>query len=196
MSRSMYSYIQDAWKSPRDDEHIKIRQERLFAWRREPVVLRVERPLRLDRARMLGYKAKQGYIVVRTRVRRGSLRKVRPLQGHKPSSMGIAKITASKSIQRIAEERVAKKYPNMQVLNSYWVGEDGKHKFYEVILVDPNHPVILKDPKIRWIAAPGNRERVTRGKTSAGQRGRGLLHKGKGAEKTRPSIRAKGNKRQ
>ncbi|MDP3765404.1 MAG: 50S ribosomal protein L15e, partial [Nanoarchaeota archaeon] len=35
-----------------------------------------------------------------------------------------------------------------------------------------------------------------RGLTSAGKRGRGLLHKGKGAEKLRPSLRAhqrKGN---
>jgi large subunit ribosomal protein L15e len=31
---------------------------------------------------------------------------------------------------------------------------------------------------------------VLRGKTSAGQKGRGLMYKGKGAEKIRPSIRA------
>ena len=57
----------------------------------------------------------------------------------------------AKNIQRIAEERTAKHYPNMEVLNSYWVGEDGKHKYYEIILVDPFHPVILSDRKINWI---------------------------------------------
>ena len=31
---------------------------------------------------------------------------------------------------------------------------------------------------------------VLRGKTSAGQKGRGLMYKGRGAEKIRPSIRA------
>lgn len=196
MAKSFYSYIADAWKTYRDADHFEIRQQRLFQWRREPVITRLERPTRLDRARSLGYKAKQGYIVVRTRVRRGSLRKTRFRMGAKPSGMGVRKITASKSIQRIAEERVAKHYPNMEVLNSYWVGEDGRHKYYEIILVDPAHPVILADPKIRWIANPGNTDRVFRGKTSAGQRGRGLHHKGKGSEKTRPSLRANDNKRQ
>ena len=95
-----------------------------------------------------------------------------------------------KSTQRIAEERTAKKYPNMEVLNSYWVGDDGKTHYYEVILVDPVHPAILKDKKINWISDVSSKRRVLRGKTSAGQKGRGLMYKGRGAEKVRPSIRA------
>jgi len=35
---------------------------------------------------------------------------------------------------------------------------------------------------------------VLRGKTSAGQKGRGLMYKGKGAEKVRPSLRANKNR--
>ena len=100
----------------------------------------------------------------------------------------------AKSTQRIAEERTAKYYPNMEVLNSYWVGDDGKNHFYEVILVDPVHPSVMKDPKINWITDTKNKRRVLRGKTSAGQKGRGLRHKGRGAEKVRPSIRAHSNK--
>jgi large subunit ribosomal protein L15e len=100
--------------------------------------------------------------------------------------MGMRKITPRKSIQWIAEERVSRKYPNMQVLNSYWVGEDGKHKWYEVIVVDPNHPVIKKDPQLKWIC--NVRGRAERGLTSAGRKGRGLRTRGKGTEKTRPSI--------
>src|SRR5205809_2746661 len=188
MAKSFYSYIADAWKTYRDADHLKIRQQRLYQWRRESVATRVERPTRLDRARALGYKAKQGYVIVRTRVRRGSLRKKRFKMGAKPSGMGVEKITMSKSIQRIAEERVAKHYPNLQVLNSYWVGEDGMHKYFEVILVDPKHPAIRNDPKINWICNPANRGRVFRGLTSAGKKGRGLLYKGKGADKIRPSI--------
>ena len=53
--------------------------------------------------------------------------------GRKPSAKGMKKITAAKSTQRIAEERTGKRYPNMEVLNSYWVGEDGKYHYYEVI---------------------------------------------------------------
>lgn len=96
----------------------------------------------------------------------------------------------AKSIQRIAEERAASHYPNMEVLNSYWVGEDGMHKYYEVILVDPQHPVIRGDPKINWICDPANRGRVYRGLTSAGKKGRSLMYKGKGAERSRPSVLA------
>ena len=104
--------------------------------------------------------------------------------------MGISKITMAKSTKRIAEERTAKHYPNMEVLNSYWVGKDGKNHFYEVILVDPVHPAIMKDKNINWIGYPPHKRRVLRGKTSAGQKGRGLRYKGNGVEKVRPSIRA------
>ena len=102
---------------------------------------------RLDRARSLGYRAKKGFVLVRTRVRRGGRRKSRFIGGRKPKRMGVNKITQAKSIQRIAEERVAKKYPNLEVLNSYWVWADGKYKYYEVILVDPQSPSIVNDEK-------------------------------------------------
>jgi len=190
MVKSMYNHLGDQWKKP-DMSFKSPQQQRLIQWRHEENFLRVDKPLRIDRARSLGYKAKQGYIVVRTHVRRGGLRKPTIRSGRKPSAKGIAKITMAKSTQRIAEERTAKKYPNMEVLNSYWVGEDGKQHYYEVILVDPVHPSILKDPKINWISNAPNARRVLRGKTSAGQKGRGLMYKGKGAEKVRPSIRAK-----
>ena len=190
MVRSMYDHLGDQWKKP-DTSFKSPQHQRLIQWRHEDNFLRVDKPLRIDRARSLGYKAKPGYVVVRTHVRRGSLRKPTIKGGRKASAKGISKITAGKSTQRIAEERTAKRYPNMEVLNSYWVGEDGKHHYYEVILVDPVHPSILKDPKINWISNAPNARRVLRGKTSAGQKGRGLMYKGKGAEKVRPSIRAK-----
>ena len=37
------------------------------------------------------------------------------------------------------------------MLNSYWVNQDGVYKYYEVILVDPQHKAIRKDPRINWI---------------------------------------------
>lgn len=195
MPKSFYGHVANNWKNARAPEHLLIRQQRLYTWRRENVVTRLERPTRLDRARALGYKAKQGVIVVRTRVRRGGLRKSRFDGGRVPSKMGVNKITMKKSIQRIAEERVGKRYPNMQVLNSYWVGEDGRHKFYEIILVDSNHPSIRADKDLAWTANPGQNKRVTRGGTSAGKKGRGLRSKGKGHEKNRPSRRARGGLR-
>jgi large subunit ribosomal protein L15e len=193
MVKSMYDHLGDQWKKP-DTSYQSPQQQRLIQWRKEENYIRVEKPLRIDRARNLGYKAKPGYIVVRARVRRGGLRKHKIKGGRRPSRKGITKITAAKSTQRIAEERTTKRYPNMEVLNSYWAGEDGKHHYYEIILVDPVHPSIMRDPKINWITDTSNKRRVLRGRTSAGQKGRGLRHKGKGAEKVRPSIRANLNK--
>lgn len=189
MTKSIYTHIREQWKKP-DTSYKSPQQQRLIQWRKQENFIRVEKPLRINRARELGYKAKQGYIIVRAKVRRGGLRKHKIKGGRKPSAKGIKKITASKSIQRIAEERTSKRYPNMEVLNSYWIGKDGKQQYYEVILVDPFHPVIAKDPKINWITSTANKRRVLRGKTSAGQKGRGLRYKGKGTEKIRPSIRS------
>ncbi|EHP83616.1 50S ribosomal protein L15e [Methanotorris formicicus] len=190
----VYKYIRDAWKRPKDSYVKQLLWERMQQWRREPSVVRIERPTRLDRARNLGYKPKQGIVVVRVRVRRGGLRKQRPTGSKKPATLGVKKITMGKSIQRIAEERAARKYPNMEVLNSYWVGEDGKYKWYEVILVDPHHPVIKADKNLNWICTGKHKGRAFRGLTSAGKKGRGLRNKGKGAEKVRPSIKAHGRK--
>jgi large subunit ribosomal protein L15e len=105
--------------------------------------------------------------------------------GRRAKRKGIKKITVSKNLQHISEERAAKRYPNLEVLGSYWIGQDGKSKFYEVIMVDPHHPVIKSDPKINWICKPQHRGRVYRGLTSSARKSRGLRNKGKGAEKAR-----------
>jgi large subunit ribosomal protein L15e len=105
--------------------------------------------------------------------------------------MGVKKIVPKKSIQVMAEERAARKYPNLEVLNSYPVGDDGQYHYFEVIMLDPSHPAIYNDPDLGWIANPSQRGRVYRGLTSAGKKSRGLRRKGKGAEKVRPSVRAR-----
>mgnify|MGYP001564843742 FL=1 len=148
MVKGLYQHTRETWKRPKDSIPFEVRQRRMATWRKEPVNCKIERPTRLDAARRMGYKAKQGVVLIRTRVRRGGLRKGKIHMKRKPSKMGIRKITMAKNTQRIAEERVARHYPNMEVLNSYWVGEDGKHKFYEVILVDPNHPSIINDKQL------------------------------------------------
>ena len=187
MSKSSYSYIRDAYKTPKETYVHRLQWERKQKWRKEGAVVRVRRPTRLDRARSLGYKAKEGIIVVRTRVRKGGRRKSRFFRGRRTKHMGMHKINPKKSLQWIGEERAAKRYPNMEVLNSYWVDEDGKHKWYEVILINRSHPAILRDPFYSWVS--NSRGRVFRGKTSAGHKGRGLRTRGIGAEKVRPSIR-------
>ena len=191
----MHKHVGEAWKNPKEGIPSRYRIDRMATWRKEPVFKRIKKPTRIDAARRVGYKAKQGVVIVRTRVRRGGLRKGKIHMKRKPSKAGIKKITMGKSIQRIAEERSATRYPNLEVLNSYWVGEDGKNKFYEVIMIDPEHPVIKADKNMGWVSSgSSHRGRAFRGKTGAGKRGRGLLNKGKGAEKLRPSLKANKNR--
>lgn len=189
----MYAYIREAWNRPDKSAVKSLLWDRMQVWRREGSVVRIERPTRIDRARELGYKAKQGIAVARVQIRRGGRRASRYVRARRSARMGKNRLTAGKSIQRIAEERASKKFPNMEVLNSYWVGQDGKLKYYEVILVDGHHPSIRSDKNLSWLANTTHRGRAERGKTAAGRRGRGMGTRGKGTEKTRPSIRSHAN---
>ncbi len=176
-----------------DYDYKKIYSEKLIALRKKRAsVVKLDKPTNVVRARELGYKAKEGVFVAMAKVRKGTGGFSRVNKGRKPKRTGYLKLTRKISIQRIAEQRVARKFPNCEVLNSYWVGEDGKDKYYEVIVVERNHPVILADKKYSDIVLQTNR--VFRGLTSAGKKGRCLDKKGNGTEKNRPSIRAKGRK--
>ncbi|ALU11458.1 50S ribosomal protein L15 [Ignicoccus islandicus DSM 13165] len=174
MAKGLYHYLREQWKRPYDGEHGELMKQRFIQWRREPAVVRIEKPTRLDRARALGYKAKPGVVVVRVRVSKGGLNRPRPNKGRRPKRMGVYGYAPAKPTRLIAEERAARKYPGLEVLNSYWVGEDGQYEWYEVILVDPHHPAIKSDPELNWLANPSNRGRVFRGLTSAGKKMRGL----------------------
>jgi len=197
--KGVYQHIRQVWKRPKQNLDKLLGpltwRNRLAEWRAQSPVLRLEYPTRLDRARSLGYKAKQGYIIVRSRVTKGGSKRERITGGRRPKRYGRLRFTPGKSLRWIAEERAARRYPNLEVLNSYFVGEDGQHKWYEVILIDKSHPAILKDRKIGWIASPANRSRVFRGLTSAGKKSRGLVRGGRaGQVKSRPSIRASGRR--
>lgn len=193
MAKSMYAYVREAWKKPGESGVRALLWDRMQEWRREGSVVRIERPTRVDRARNLGYKAKQGIVMVRVKVRRGGRRRSRYVRARRSARMGVNRLTPGKSLKRIAEERASRKYPNMEALNSYWVGQDGKQKWFEVILVDGHHPSVRSDPHLSWIGKPEHRGRAERGKTSAGRKGRGLRTRGAGTEKTRPSIRSHAN---
>ena len=184
-----YKYIAEAWAKPAKSFVDELMRHRLVEWRRQSVMTRIDKPTRLDKARKLGYKAKQGFVVVRVRVRRSGMRKQRPKAGRRPKRMGVKKFKLSKSMRLIAEERVGRKFPNLEVLNSYWVGEDGVSKWFEVIMVDPQHPVIKADENINWICQKQHHRRVFRSLTSAGKKVRSLRTRGRGAERFRPSLK-------
>ncbi len=186
-TQALRETFQREYKGAKDAnyDYRAIYRQRLIEFRKpDEAVVRLEKPTNLARARSLGYKAKQGIIVVRSRVRRGSG------LHRRPKRMGVNKLTRRIPIQTIAEQRAASKYPNCEVLNSYWVGEDGKNKYYEVILVDVAHPGIKSDRDLGWLCEPHHANRVDRGLTGSGKKARGMRKKGKGTEKNRPSLRA------
>lgn len=169
-----YKYIQKLWKKQKGE--IKpILKRRMMGWRKQHTVEKIEKPTRLDRARALGYKAKKGFVFARVKIGKGGRRRrLYGRRGRKPSKAGLTHFTHKKGLKWIAEEKAQRRFPNLEVLNSYFVGDDGMRKYFEVILIDPNHPNIKSDPKINWICFPANRRRVLRGLTSSGKKARGL----------------------
>lgn len=172
--KSVYKFIHQLWKRPKKNL-ADIVKKRLIEWRRQHTVERIDKPTRLDRARALGYKAKKGYVLVRVKVKKGGRRRrLYGRRGRKPAKAGLVKFTPKKSLQWIAEEKAQRKFKNLELLASYYVGENGMHKWFECVLVNPHHPNIINDPKINWICQPQHRRRVQRGLTSSGKKSRGL----------------------
>ena len=155
-----YKKIRESWKK---DKKKRVVMKSSFE--------RVERPTRLDKARGLGYRSKQGFVLVRAKMKKGRRRRPTPRKGRKPKRMGVF-YTAAQSKQALLEKRTARHFPNLEVLNSYYIGQTGTHVMYEVIMVDAHHASIKSDKKINWITK--DRKRVFRGRTSAAQKSRGL----------------------
>lgn len=160
---------------------------RLAKWGSEPTISRVNKPTNVARARELGYKAKQGVVVVRVRVIGGKKKRAQVGGGRKPSKSGRF-FSRQKSTQAIAEERAATKFSNCEVLNSYFVGDAGSDKYYEVILLDRTSPVVRSD--VQYSQVISQTARVFRGLTYQGRKHRGLRNKGFGTARFRPSKRA------
>jgi large subunit ribosomal protein L15e len=185
----LYKHIQKAWKQPK--KNLKdLWKQRLIKWRRTNSIEKIERPTRLDRARSLGYKAKQGYLIVRVRLPRGGRQRELFKSGRRSKARRRMKVL-SLSYQTVAEQRANKKYPNCEVLNSYYVAKDGKYAWYEIILIERTQ--VSRYKNMEWVK--NSKGRVYRGLTSSGRRSRGILtNKGKGAEKLRPSLKAHGRR--
>ncbi|MCR4285258.1 MAG: 50S ribosomal protein L15e [archaeon] len=180
-------YLRMAWRKP----DVLTLRARMIEWRKSDAIVRVEKPLRLDRARALGYKAKKGVVVVRIRVKRGGHKRTRPYKARRTKRLHIRK-NLRMNYKEIAEQRVAREFTNMEVLNSYQIGKDGMNYFYEVILVDRTAPTILSDKQLgQFVKAP--KQRSLRALTSTSRKARGLMNSAVKSPKVRPSLRA--NKR-
>lgn len=145
-----------------------------------PKIIRVTRPTRPDKARRLGYKAKQGFVVYRVAVRRGGRKRPnsKGIVYGKPANQGINQLKFRRNLRSVAEERAGRVCGNLRVLNSYWINQDSTYKYFEVILVDPSHNAIRRDPRINWICNPVHKHRELRGLTSAGKKSRGYRKRG------------------
>ena len=163
----MYKYLEENWRKGKFDLRSKI-----LEWRKQNAVVRIEKPTRVDKARRLGYKAKQGFVLVRVRIKKGGRKRPKPAKGRRPKRYGRVKFSPQLSLQAIAEQRANRKFPNLEVLNSYYVGDDSVYEWYEVIMVDTHHPAIRNDKDVKIL---NQRKRAFRGLTSAGRRARGLL---------------------
>lgn len=192
-----YKYLEELWRKKQSDVMRFLLRVRSWEYRQLSSIHRASRPSRPDKARMLGYKAKQGYVVYRVRVRRGNRKKPvsKGIVYGKPKHQGVNHLKFQRSLRSVAEERVGKKLGNLRVLNSYWVAQDSIYKFYEVIMVDPSHKAIRRDAKINWIATGAHKHRELRGLTSTGKKHRGLRVKGHRENKHRPSRRANQKRR-
>ena len=136
------------WINMWKDNSAELRKKATI-WRKQNAIIRIVKPSRISRARRLGYKAKQGIIVVRMRVGTGGMRKQRPRGGRRPKHLGVTRIKAAVSMKQVAERRVLERYRNMKLLGSYFLYKDGMHYWFEIILADPSHKRIAKDKEIR-----------------------------------------------
>ncbi|KAJ9091575.1 hypothetical protein QFC19_009031 [Naganishia cerealis] len=170
-----YKYIAELYKKKQSDVMLFLARVRCWEYRQLAVIHRASRPSRPDKARRLGYKAKQGYVVYRIRVRRGNRKKPVPKGATygKPVRQGVNHLKFQRGLRATAEERVGRRCGNLRVLNSYWINQDGVYKYYEVICVDPSHKAIRRDARINWIANPVHKHREARGLTAEGKKNRG-----------------------
>jgi large subunit ribosomal protein L15e len=67
----------------------------------------------------------------------------------RPSRLDRARRLGYKAKRKVAERSVAEKFPNLEVIGSYFLHKDGMNIWYEVILADPSHPAISKDREMR-----------------------------------------------
>ncbi|CAL2271798.1 unnamed protein product [Prunus armeniaca] len=120
-----YKYPTELWRKKQSDVMRFVQRVRCWEYRQHPSIVRVTRPTRPDKARLLGYKAKQGYVVYRVRVKRGGRK--RPVSKGivygKPTNQGVTQLKFQRSLRSVAEERAGRKLAGLRVLNSYWINE-------------------------------------------------------------------------
>merc|ERR1712032_122958 len=96
-----YKYIEELWRKKQSDVMRFLLRVRCWEYRQLSSICRLTRPSRPDKARRLGYKAKQGGVVY-----------------GKPVNQGITKLKPKRNAQARAEEKVGRKCGGLRVLTS------------------------------------------------------------------------------
>ena len=144
----MYRHMTETWQRLLSERSEELK-EKLIRWRRGRSIVRVEKPTRIDRARRLGYKAKQGFVVVRVRISKGGRRFPRPKAGRRQKRIGVVKRKGNINAKEIAINRAKDKFPNLYPMGAYYLAEDGRYYWFEVIMVDRSHPTIKADVELQ-----------------------------------------------
>ncbi|KAL9666750.1 hypothetical protein QQ045_001089 [Rhodiola kirilowii] len=73
-----YKYVSELWRKKQSDVMRFLQRVRCWEYRQHPSIVCLTRPTRPDKARRLDYKAKQGYVIYRVRVRSGGRKRPVP----------------------------------------------------------------------------------------------------------------------
>ncbi|KAF3825395.1 hypothetical protein GH733_006029 [Mirounga leonina] len=85
-----------------------------------------------------------------------------------PVYHGANRLKFARSLPSVAQERAGCHRGALRVLHSYWVVKDSTYQFFEVILIDPFHKAIRRNPDTQGITKPVHKHREMQGLTSAG----------------------------
>lgn len=100
--------MQELYRKKQSDVMRYLLRVRVWQYRQLTKMHKVPSPSRPDKARRLGYRAKQGYVIYRIRVRRGGRKRPVPkgCTGGKPKSHGVNELKPYRCLQSIAEVRI------------------------------------------------------------------------------------------
>ncbi|XP_045142181.1 60S ribosomal protein L15-like [Echinops telfairi] len=151
-----HKYLQELWR--RKESTVKCFPLQVHFWQCHQLLMLhwVLHSAQANKACRLGCKAKQHYVIDRIHLRHGGQKCPGPKSATygKPVHHALIQLKFSRSLQCVAEERAECHSGALRVLNSYWVGEDSMHKFFEVNFIDPCHKAIRRNPDTQWITKP------------------------------------------
>lgn len=97
--------MEELWKHKQSDVMSFLHRMRCWKLRQLPTIHRATTPTRVDRARRLGYRQKQGFCIYRVRVRRGGRKRPvsKGITYGKPVTHGVNHLKNTRGHQAIAE---------------------------------------------------------------------------------------------